>query len=120
MITITLDDILEDIADSLGLTAEQVKSPFRGGKMTRARYLFVYVTILLEGEDGKPVNISKCLNKDHSIVSKFRKKVLNFLEVEDKVFIEDFENYKSTSKLWKIILSQSTKKLEDYATAITE
>lgn len=119
MTKLTLDQILEDVAEVFNLTSEQLKSPFRGRRLSRARVIFVYATTWLNENNGS-LTVAKCMDKNHASVFKSRKTIVDYFESSDKIFLDDLKQYQLNSKLWWTIFAESKNKSLSYADIIKQ
>lgn len=94
-----LNDILSDVTDVFGISIEMVKSKCRKHKYVTCRRIYIYVAT--EITDASLTVISEVIGlKDHTTSIFHRDTVKNYLYVSEPVFLEDWNKYIESSRIW--------------------
>lgn len=118
---IPLDSILDEICQIFDVKPTELISKTRTQELVSYRSMYYYVTAFLDKKQGGVSRVSKALNQDHTSGIHQRQKIKDFLDTNDKDFMEILEKYQRKSSIYKKIEKYYTHilgKPMDYARAI--
>lgn len=99
---ITIDKVFNEVCKIFQLDRKVVSSRWRGRECVFCRFIIAYVTRLLLGY--KLAEISSVLGfKDHTSVINCIKKVNEWLDTKDPLFMRFWGKYIAESKIWELL-----------------
>lgn len=96
----TLEEILQDVCDAMGITVKEIKNRRRFRKLSIPRQIYGYVAKIHTNKSYNDISNVVGYN-DHTTVIKNNKKVLHSLKHKDPVFMEYWDKYIEKSIIYK-------------------
>jgi hypothetical protein len=100
-----LSDILEDVAKALDVPLEAARSRSRKVSIVAVKRIYCYVSTVIT--DAPLKNISTILNLDHSSVITHRDNCVEWFDIKEPKFLEEWNTYVSNSSIWGKVYPKS-------------
>lgn len=97
--SVSLDEIFNDVINSLNVDHNKIKSVIRSRELVLARQIYCYVASLT-GRYSLSKIATLIGNRHHSTVLVSIRKVKNNISVKDPLFMDSWDQYIENSKIW--------------------
>lgn len=95
----SLKDILADVCRAFNMNPDEIKARCREGEIMKCKRIYCYVSCVLT--DASFASIGSEVNITHPSVMNNITRVEDWKNINDPVFMEDWEVYKTKSKIWQ-------------------